>query len=246
VSGGDRPSPSPEASPGGGATGEALAPHEGASGEALAPHEGASGDALAPDTGGSGEGVVSDGGAAPKRERKKGKRKGGAKGKASAKGERDVDGEAGGEDGGGAGDADGERGAGDVGDEGGGEGKGAGERKPMGVGPGRRFAWSDVENGATFAGLAALIGLIAAGATQSSQWTAAPFVLLFYLALLGAAAGTYAARRAEPGTRDWFTTWTRRVLWGFVGILALWFWLPPSQNAYFWLYRHLSVYLLSM
>lgn len=108
---------------------------------------------------------------------------------------------------------------------------------------GRHVSWINLERGASLAGFGSLVIFIWAGFNQLNQWQAAPFVLLFYGSLLGAAVASYAARRgALPGGE---AALPRRVLWGFVIVFMLWFWVPPSRYAFFWLYRQVAVYFLS-
>ncbi|HEU4537081.1 MAG TPA: hypothetical protein VFS00_23325, partial [Polyangiaceae bacterium] len=59
----------------------------------------------------------------------------------------------------------------------------------------------------------------------------------------GALVASYAARRGALAGAD--SALPRRVLWALVGVLMLWFWVPPSRYGFFWLYRRVAVYFLS-
>jgi hypothetical protein len=122
----------------------------------------------------------------------------------------------------------------------------AGDEAPAEAGVslfGHHVSWLNLERGASLVGIGSLTVFIWAFFNQLNLWQAPQFVLLFYGALLGALVASYAARRgALPGGE---AALPRRVLWSLVGLLMLWFWVPPSRFGFFWLYRRVAVYFLA-
>jgi hypothetical protein len=130
-----------------------------------------------------------------------------------------------------------EEGGGASSDEEGGEGPddaatGGASRPPL--------DWAKLSPRATLAGWGCLGALGWAVFNRLDRWEAAPFVLLLYGALAGAAAAAYAARRAKVRPEG-----SLRTLWTVLAILFLWVWFPPSRYVVGWLYRRVAIYFLS-
>ena len=113
------------------------------------------------------------------------------------------------------------------------------DESPPAVAPWRD--WSLIHLIAVTAGWSALAVLVWGLIEQLDQWSARPFVMLLYTAVVCAIVASFAARRGGGGTWGWLP---RRLLLTLVVVALLWAWFPPTQRLVGWIYRQVALYFL--